>query len=146
MSDARTRHPAVTLFLNAYVQIALGAVMATASEILMKAGANTVMIDTAATSGSGAMGWLGIAALASGRTWLGIICYILSFLSWIYVLRTIPLGIAFAMISVVHVLIPIGCWIFLQEAISPMRWGGIGLVIVGLLLLVGPVARAEAKL
>jgi multidrug transporter EmrE-like cation transporter len=140
MSDAETRNPPVAFFLNAYVQIALGALMVTASEILMKAGANSV------PPASGAMGWLGIAALSSGYTWLGIAFYILSFLSWIYVLRTIPLGIAYAMINVVHVLIPIGSWFFLHEAISPMRWAGIGLVIFGLLLLVGPVAKVEAKL
>jgi multidrug transporter EmrE-like cation transporter len=140
MSATAPRHLAIGYFLNAYAQIALGALLVTASEILMKIGANTVPPT------GGATGWLGIAALASGYTWLGIICYIASFLSWIHVLRTIPLGIAFALISVVHVLIPIGSWLFLREMISPMRWGGIGLVIVGLLLLVGPVAKVEAKL
>ena len=145
MSQAKARIPAVTFFLNAYVQIALGALMVTTSEILMKAGANTVRVDASAVTG-GVMGWLGIAALSSGCTWLGILCYILSFLSWIYVLRTIPLGIAYGMINVVHVLIPVGSWVFLHEAISPTRWAGIGLVIFGLLLLVGPVAKAEEML
>jgi undecaprenyl phosphate-alpha-L-ara4N flippase subunit ArnF len=146
MSEAQTRNGALQFFLNAYVQIALGAVMVTASEILMKAGARTVAVAAGAPYGGSATGWLGIAALSSGYTWLGIGFYILSFLSWIYVLRTVPLGIAYALINVVHVLIPIGSWVFLHEAISPMRWCGIGLVVVGLLLLVGPVAKVEARL
>jgi len=146
MSDAKTRNGALQLFLNSYSQIALGAVMVTASEILMKAGANTVAVAAGAPHGGSATGWLGIAALSSGYTWLGIGFYILSFLSWIYVLRSVPLGIAYALINVVHVLIPVGSWIFLPETISPMRWCGIGLVIVGLLLLVGPVAKVEARL
>jgi multidrug transporter EmrE-like cation transporter len=124
-------------FFNAYFQIGLGAFSVTASELLMKAGANHT---------TGPMSWLGVAALASGWTWLGIICYVLSFVSWIHVLRTVPLGIAYAMINVVHVLIPLGSWAFLHESISSLRWCGIGLVVGGLLLIIGPVAQAEAKL
>ena len=72
MSQARGRIPAVTFFLNAYVQIALGALIGDGEEILMKAGANTVRVNTSAVRG-GVMGWLGIAALSSGCTWLGIL-------------------------------------------------------------------------
>ena len=70
--------------------------------------------------------------LASLWTWAGITCYILSFLSWIYVLRSVPLGTAFALISVAHVLIPLGSWAFLHEVIGPARWCGISLVVAGL--------------
>lgn len=124
-------------FLNSYFQIALGALMVTASELLMKVGA-------AAQHGN--IGVFGIAALGSGWTWLGIIFYCLSFFSWIYVLRTIPLSIAYGLINVVHILIPLGCWIFLHEAISPQRWLGIALVLAGLLLVLKPVAKVEQKL
>jgi multidrug transporter EmrE-like cation transporter len=137
-----TSEPATLMrwFLNPYVQIGLGALTVTTSEILLKAGANTV------PPGAGAAGWLGIAALASAWTWAGIICYIASFLSWIYVLRSVPLGIAYALINVAHVLIPLGSWAFLHEVIGPNRWCGIALVVAGLSLLVGPVAKVEAKL
>jgi multidrug transporter EmrE-like cation transporter len=124
-------------FGNAYLQIGLGAMLVSASELLMKSGA----AQQAAT-----IGVLGIAALSSARTWVGIILYCLSFVSWVYVLRTVPLGIAYGLINIVHVLIPLGCWIFLREAITPQRWLGIGLVLAGLILVVKPVAKAEAKL
>ena len=114
-----------SIFLNAYVQIALGAFSVTGSELLMKSGA---------TSQHGVIGLFGIAALASGRTWLGIVLYCLSFVSWVHVLRTIPLAIAYALINVVHVLIPIGCWFFLGEAISPQRWLGIAIICLGVLV------------
>jgi drug/metabolite transporter (DMT)-like permease len=125
------------LFLNPYLQIALGSLSVTASELLMKSGA---------TAQHGHIGLFGIAALAAGRTWIGILCYCLSFVSWIYVLRTIPLAVAYVLINVVHVLIPIGCWLFLGEAISPQRWLGIALVLAGLLLFAKPLATAEKKL
>ena len=109
----------------------------TAAELLMKTGA---------ASQNGAIGILGIAALASPATWIGIILYCLSFASWVYVLRRVPLGIAYGMINIVHVLIPIGCRIFLHEAITPQRWLGIALVLVGLLFVIKPVAKVEQKL
>jgi multidrug transporter EmrE-like cation transporter len=128
-------------FLNPYVQIGLGALTVTASEILMKAGANATAAQPPVIAG-----WLGICALTSLWTWAGIATYIVSFLSWIYVLRSVPLGIAYALINIAHVLIPLGSWAFLHETISPMRWCGIALVIAGLALLIGPVAKVEAKL
>jgi drug/metabolite transporter (DMT)-like permease len=111
--------------------------LVTAAELLMKTGA---------ASKSLTIGVFGIAALQSGFTWIGIILYCASFLSWLYVLRTVPLGIAYGLINVVHVLIPIGCWIFLHENIAPQRWTGIALVIAGLLLVAKPAAVIEKKL
>ena len=123
---------------NPYFQIGVGALLVTASEMLMKKGA----IDPA----SGNVGWLGISALGSLWTWLGILTYIMSFLSWIYVLRLLPLGVAYALINVAHVLVPLGSWLFLHEAVSPQRWAGIGLVVCGILLILKPVVNAEKKL
>jgi len=126
-------------FLNAYVQLAIGAVLVTASELLLKRGAiSPTPIRIAA--------WTGIAALGSGWTWLGIVSYILSFISWIQVLRTLPLSVAFPAINVVHILVPLGAWLFLGETIHTQRWVGILLVVLGIVLLVKPVANAEAKL
>ena len=125
-------------FLNPYVQLALGALLVTSSELLMKKGASGVP--------AGTVGWFGIGALGSWWTWAGIVTYILSFLSWIYVLRFVPLGIAFALISVVHVLIPLGAWLFLHEAVSLRRWSGILMVLCGLLLILKPAVKAEQRL
>jgi multidrug transporter EmrE-like cation transporter len=123
-------------FWNPYVQIAIGALLVTASELMLKKGA------TAAAGSS----WLGIDALASLWTWGGIVSYILSFVSWLYVLRHLPLGVAFSLINVVHVLVPLASWAFLHDAVSPRRWAGIALVLAGIILMAGNVAKAEAKL
>lgn len=127
-------------FLNAYVQLAIGALLVTASELLLKRGA------VAVPAAHGAAAWTGVSALASGWTWLGIISYILSFVSWIHVLRTLPLSVAFPAINIVHILVPLGAWAFLGETIHVQRWIGIILVVVGIVLIVKPVTKAEAKL
>jgi len=121
---------------NPYLQIALGAILVTASELMLKKGADAV---------AGAS-WLGVNALVSLWTWGGIATYILSFVSWLYVLRLVPLGIAFALINAVHILVPLSSWLFLHERISIGRWSGIALVLAGIILIAQTVATAEEKL
>ena len=69
--------------------------------------------------------WTGITALASPLTWLAMLIMIVSLLSWLYVLRYIPLSIAFPLSRVVDILVPLSCWFILGEQISPRRWCGI---------------------
>jgi drug/metabolite transporter (DMT)-like permease len=90
--------------------------------------------------------WIGITALTSPLTWLAMGLMIVSLLSWLYVLRYIPLSIAFPLSRVVDILVPLSCWMILGEDISTRRWCGIALVIVGLILTAKPVAQLEEKL
>lgn len=122
-------------------QLALEIVLVTASEICVKIGA----AQTASLAASGGE-WLGVSGLASAWTWLGIVLVVLSFLCWTYVLRHMPLSTAYPVSNLVHVMIPIGSWILLSEAISPRRWLGIGIVVIGLALVAKPVATLEEKL
>jgi drug/metabolite transporter (DMT)-like permease len=127
-------------FANPWFQLALSVAFVTVSELLLKRGAS----DTAnlATNWS----WTGINSLASPLVWWGILCVIASFLSWLYVLKYIPLTIAFPLSRVVDVLVPLSCWIFLGETISARRWCGIALVVIGLAVVAKPVASLEERL
>ena len=127
-------------FANPWLQLTLSVVCVFVSELLLKRGAS----DTA--NPAQAWSWTGVTALASPLVWSGIIFVIISFISWLYVLRYIPLTIAFPLSRVVDILVPLGCWFFLGEAISPRRWCGIALVIIGLAVTAKPVARLEERL
>jgi drug/metabolite transporter (DMT)-like permease len=127
-------------FANPWLQLALSVLCVVASELLLKRGANQVADPTSALS------WTGINGLTSSLVWWAILLVIISFASWLYVLKYIPLTIAFPLSRVVDVLVPISCWIFLGEVISVRRWCGIALVIIGLALVAKPVARFEEKL
>ena len=61
-------------------------------------------------------------------------------------LRSVPLSVAFPLINVVHVLVPLGAKFFLHENISSKRWAGIGLIVCGVLLIIKPLVKAEQKL
>jgi drug/metabolite transporter (DMT)-like permease len=120
--------------------VLVSALTVTAAEICLKLGAS----ETA--SYSTILPWLGLSGLGSKWVWFGIVLTIVSFLAWIRALREIPLSIAFTCSNVVHVFMPLGCWWILGEAISPKRWLGISLVILGLLVIARPFARLDEKL
>ena len=121
------------------LQLALSVLCVLFSELLLKRGAS----DTASAA---SWSWTGINSLASPLVWWGILLVIASFLSWLYVLKYIPLTIAFPLSRVVDVLVPLSCWIFLGETISACRWCGIALVVIGLAIVAKPVARLEERL
>lgn len=136
MTGGRARRP----IRSPYLQLLGAQVLITAAEVLLKKGA------VASVAGSGGPEVLGLAALASGATWIGILLYIVSFLIWLHVLRVLPLTQAYALASMVHVLVPTAAWLFLNETISSTRAAGIALVLVGVLLVAAPAAKAEEEL
>ena len=128
------------LFLNPFVQISLCIVMGTAAEVLLKKGASmTANIPSAVP-------WLGLTGLSSGWTWLSIVATVLSFFSWMAAIRFLPLGVAFPLTNAVQVLVPLSCWWFLGEGITPWRWCGIALVIAGLMVVAKPYAKLDERL
>ena len=110
------------------------------SELLLKRGASA----TANLAQDWA--WTGVTGLASPLVWLAILFVIVSFISWLYVLKYIPLSIAFPLSRVVDVLVPLSCWFILGEHISAQRWLGIALVVIGLAVVAKPAARLEERL
>ena len=139
-APATARTPALAWFVNPYLQIFIGALLDTAGEILLKKGASSV------SAAHGAASIVGYTPLLSGWTWIGIISYVLSLVSWLHVLRFVPLSIAFPLINVVHVFVPLGASLFLHERVSHKRWFGISLIIVGVFAIIRPLTRAEQKL
>jgi len=131
--------PAPGLFWNPYLQIFLTVLLTAAAQILLKVGAEGSAANDSAWS------WLGLAELASGWTWLGILAFVASFGGWLYALRFLPLGLAFALTNGVHIFVPLGSWLFLHEHIGPLRGGGILIIIVGIVLLAQSVAKVEEK-
>ncbi|MEY2527659.1 MAG: hypothetical protein QOE73_2430 [Verrucomicrobiota bacterium] len=127
-------------FANPWFQLGLSVACVLVSELLLKRGAS------ATANLSPNWSWTGITGLASPLVWMAILFVIVSFVSWLYVLKYIPLSVAFPLSRVVDVLVPLSCWLILGEHISPRRWLGIALVVIGLAIVAKPVARLEEKL
>jgi drug/metabolite transporter (DMT)-like permease len=129
-----------TGFRNPWFQFVLNILFVVIYELLLKAGASATADPAKGWSG------FGITALTSPLTWLAICVIVIDLVIWLYILRYIPLSIAFPLSRAVDVLVPISCWLILKEAISPLRWGGIALVIIGLVIVAKPAAQLEERL
>ena len=129
-----------TGFGNPWLQLGLSIACVAVYELLLKRGA----AETANLSPQ--WSWTGLSGLASIYVWIAIVFVILSLITWLYVLRYIPLSIAFPISQAVHVLVPLGSWLVLGENIIGLRWIGIALVSLGLAVVARPVARLEEEL
>ena len=129
-----------TGFRNPWLHLAISIACVTVYELLLKRGA----AETANLSST--WSWTGLTGLASIYVWIAIVFVILSLITWLYVLRYLPLSIAFPISQAVHVMVPLGSWLVLGENIVTLRWIGIALVSLGLAVVARPVARLEEEL
>lgn len=132
-----SKSTARAIFFHPLSQLVASIVLVTASEVLLKRGAT----DTAHVMPE--LSWLGITALSSGAVWVGILCVILSLVSWLHVLRSVDLSLAYSVAGSIYALVPVASWVFLGEAISLLRWFGIGLVAAGILVIVPDMKKTE---
>jgi drug/metabolite transporter (DMT)-like permease len=135
----RERRTLLSWLIDPYVQIGVGALLTCIAELLLKKGA----VD--ARPIAGVPDWSGAAALTSSWTWLGIVAYLGSFASWLRVLRLLPLNIAYSLVNVAQVLVPLGAALVLHEQITRMRWAGIAFVLAGVSSMVSAAAELERR-
>jgi len=60
--------------------------------------------------------------------------YVAGFLTWLIVLSKLDLSYAYPFLAVTYVLVPLFSWLFLGEQVPLMRWVGIAVICVGLVL------------
>ena len=73
------------------------------------------------------LGWLGLALLALG-------C---SMLLWLSVLQSIPVSIAYPMLSLNFVWVTLAAKAFWREHVAAHHWLGVGFIIIGIVILGG---------
>ena len=129
-----------TGFRNPWLALAVSVTCVTIYELLLKRGA----VETA--NPNSAWSWTGLSGLGSIYVWIAIAFVILSLISWLYVLRYLPLSVAFPISQSVHALVPLGSWLILGENIVTLRWIGIAFVSLGLAVVARPIAQIEEEL
>lgn len=68
---------------------------------------------------------------------LGLVCYGLATLVWVWQLRTVPLSRAFPLMALGFVLTPLAATFLFQETTSPRYWLGAALIVSGIVLSIG---------
>jgi drug/metabolite transporter (DMT)-like permease len=129
-----------TGFRNPWLHLAVSIACVAIYELLLKRGAAETANPNLSWS------WTGISGLGSIYVWIAIAFVILSLITWLNVLRYLPLSIAFPISQSIHILVPLGSWLILGENIITLRWIGIAFVSLGLAVVAKPVARLEEEL
>ncbi|MEI8345807.1 MAG: EamA family transporter [Candidatus Omnitrophota bacterium] len=83
---------------------------------------------------------------ASYLLWAGVAIYALNFFLWILILSKLDLSIAVPVASTNYITLPILAMIFLHESIPPLRWVGIGFIILGIHFVSKSTLRVEKEL
>jgi drug/metabolite transporter (DMT)-like permease len=125
---------------NPWLHLVISVTCVAIYELLLKRGA----AETANPNSS--WSWTGLSGLGSIYVWIAIVFVIMSLLTWLHVLRYLPLSIAFPFSQAVHVLVPLGSWLILGENIITLRWIGIAFVSLGLAVVAKPIAKIEEEL
>jgi len=123
-------------YLNPYLHIGLNVILAAVANILFKAGSDNTPGGTI----------LGVSSFGSPAIGLGVICMIGALFVWLHALKYVPLIIAFSLAAATQIVIPLGSWLFLGEQISILRWAGILVVTLGIMIIAQPLARLEERL
>lgn len=113
--------------------LVLGSVgTATLGQLLLKSGMTSV-----GRLGAGALQQPVQTVLAIASTpvvWLGLACYGFGAVLWLVVLSRLDLGYAYPLLAISYILIPLLAHFLLGEAIPPLRWVGIAVIFIGVVI------------
>lgn len=107
----------------------------------MTVGGQLTLRSAMASFGDASLVDIALGAVTQPLVWAGAIMYLLSASSWLVVLSRVDLSLAYPLGSVNYVLVVLASATLLDEIVPPMRWAGIGLILLGILV----IARAEQR-
>lgn len=76
-----------------------------------------------------------LALFLRAETWLGLVLYGLSALCWLWVLSRAPLSFAYPILALSFPIVVALSNVLFSESISPLRWAGVGMIVLGVSLL-----------
>ena len=103
-------------------------------QLLLKMG----MTQVGSLESEGGLGGLvrvGIRVFSNMKVIGGFAAYGVSSLFWIVVLSRINLSLAYPMLALNFVLVPLTAWLLLGEQVPPLRWLGIGIIVAGVVII-----------
>jgi multidrug transporter EmrE-like cation transporter len=75
-----------------------------------------------------------LSAFSKPLVWIGLAAYAASAMFWLIVLARFDLSYAYPMLASMYLVIPVVSLVFLKESIPPLRWLGMVVVLIGVVL------------
>ena len=117
--------------LAALAFLMTGVLLNAGAQLLLKAGTNALGVLTL-TRDSWADTVFRMAT--QGYFALGIGCYVVSVIVWIFGLSRVPVSMAYPLLSVGYVVNAVAAHFLFGESVSTTRWLGIGFIVIGVTL------------
>ena len=108
--------------------------------VLLNAGAQLLLKAGVAPLGELSVGWANLLptmlrVLGQWPILVGLACYVISVGVWIVGLSRVEVSLAYPMLSLGYVVNALAAWWLFGEALGPMRWAGMVLILGGVLLM-----------
>jgi|WetSurMetagenome_2_1015567.scaffolds.fasta_scaffold09264_4 multidrug transporter EmrE-like cation transporter len=118
--------------LPTFLFILTGVLLNAGAQLLLKAGVRPL--------GAISVGWstllpTAVQVLSQWPILAGLACYVVSVGVWIVGLSRVDVSIAYPMLSLGYVVNAIAAWWLFGEALGPMRWSGMALILAGVLVM-----------
>lgn len=117
------------LTLKIFILILVIDILESIGELVMKSGLNQAGIFYVTINN---LPEVILRGASSYLIWAGVILYTINFLILIAVLSRVQLSVASPLGSTCYIYVPILAVIFLHERVTPLRWVGIALIILGI--------------
>jgi len=121
----------VTINMTAIVALTLSIVLTLVSQLAQKQVVDAVQREL--SPGHSAL----IASLRRPLFWFAMVCLGVALLAWLVVLGQLDVGKAYPLLSLNYVLVPLACRLLFHESVPPLRWAGIAVILLGVIVISG---------
>ncbi len=117
---------------RSWILILAAVTMGVFGQLCLKAGMDQVGTLTVRGIGDGAQ--IALQVITTPLVFFGLAFYALGAVFWLLVLSELDLSLAYPMLALTYILIPIAAQIVLGEQVPALRWMGIGVIFVGVVI------------
>jgi drug/metabolite transporter (DMT)-like permease len=114
------------------VQISIALILGVAGQLILKEGAGKLDVTMTGATGIFALIWR---MLTNPQIFLGLVCYGISSIFWILVLKEKPLSMVYPLIGSTYILVVLFAWLIRGEVVSLVRWVGAAVITLGVILI-----------
>ncbi|TCL64796.1 EamA-like transporter family protein [Hydrogenispora ethanolica] len=114
------------------IQIIISIALGVAGQLLFKEGAARLDVSLSGAAGVFPLLWR---MFAEPLIFIGLVCYGVSTVFWILVLKQKNLSMVYPLIASSYILVVFFSWLFRHETVAPSRWVGALIITVGVWLI-----------
>jgi transporter family protein len=119
--------------LKTVILVTIAGLIGGAGHVMLSAGMRTVGdLTESVAGGRGTMVW---AAVSHPWVILGVFLQATFFFLYLALLSRADLTVVLPMTAISYIAIALGAQVFLAEALTPIRWAGIGCILIGVALI-----------